>query len=507
MMHPKPVIIGCIISNLMLEIKKKRMSIYKTIIDKINKPINVNSTIPDKMRDFFSRLSFSIILLWVALPSIMVIENVCSYLFIYDKNIDDRFLQCQTLYRTTFYLLGVITVIYALLCIAVILFYRKETLPSLKKNNSIVFLSVLLIWSILCTACSGHFFEELTGTFYRNEGLCSYFIYASIFVSVVMIEGTQRRNILIKIFAYLATVISVIIVLQNNNVGVIPEVFPGENSGVFFQINHCGYYLAMTILCLFGFYMNSENTKERVKNLILITIQFYSLCINDTFGCFLAVLITIPVVYWFYSKRRKNRIEDYLPIAVIVGVSILADPSPLGEFTTLINDILAISKDAGSKEADSAGTGRWILWRYAIYKIKERPLLGYGPEGLYYNTTDTVINIVKNNVTGEHLVDNTFSLASIISTDRPHNEYIQYAAFLGIPGLCLYLASVVSLAIKRIKCIPELNDATLIAIGAMVAYLVSAFVGNTMFYTTPYFFMFFAMVAVNEPIFMKYDAS
>ena len=125
-------------------------------------------------------------------------------------------------------------------------------------------------------------------------------------------------------------------------------------------------------------------------------------------------------------------------------------------------------------QEDSIDTGhlRLILWEKAIECILEKPVFGYGPEGLYYIYTD-----------------------GGFENNRPHNEYIQMAAFHGIPALCMYLGSLVSLFLYCMKNLKNLPKELIIIGGMIFSYCVSAFFGNTMYYTTPYFYLFFGILS------------
>lgn len=57
--------------------------------------------------------------------------------------------------------------------------------------------------------------------------------------------------------------------------------------------------------------------------------------------------------------------------------------------------------------------------------ILQRPIFGYGPEQL------------------------DEELSEIMWVDRPGNEFIQHAVFLGIPGLLFYLAALITLFIRQ----------------------------------------------------------
>lgn len=84
-------------------------------------------------------------------------------------------------------------------------------------------------------------------------------------------------------------------------------------------------------------------------------------------------------------------------------------------------------------------------------------------------------------------------------SDRPHNEYLQYAVYFGIPGVLMYLTALVSLFVRCVRDVKRLSSACLV-LGCMVfSYCASAFVGNSMYYTTVYFVMILALL-VNESV-------
>ena len=127
-----------------------------------------------------------------------------------------------------------------------------------------------------------------------------------------------------------------------------------------------------------------------------------------------------------------------------------------------------------SENAGRAGTGRYRLWTDTVKRIGQRPVFGFGPEGFY----------------GENAIHNN---------DSPHNEYLQMAGFLGIPGLVLYLAALFTLAIHHWKHIRELDPLVVAVSGVTVVYLFSACFGNPVFNTAPYFWMFLGLTtAVGE---------
>ena len=66
---------------------------------------------------------------------------------------------------------------------------------------------------------------------------------------------------------------------------------------------------------------------------------------------------------------------------------------------------------------------------------------------------------------------------------------------LGIPALIAYLGAIFTLLGYQWKHLREAEETTLIAAGAVAGYLISAFFGITIFYTTPFLFFFWGMAA------------
>lgn len=109
--------------------------------------------------------------------------------------------------------------------------------------------------------------------------------------------------------------------------------------------------------------------------------------------------------------------------------------------------------------------------------------MGYGPEGLTGKFTEQTTH--PDGCGHDHTS----------GIDRPQNEYLQHAAFMGIPALLFYLAAMITMFIYRIKNIHNASADVLIAFCAVAAYLISAFFGNTVYYTAPFFFMLLGMAA------------
>ena len=181
---------------------------------------------------------------------------------------------------------------------------------------------------------------------------------------------------------------------------------------------------------------------------------------------------------FFIRKNRKFSYRLLTPVLIVFAISFASYmgwvPTSSGEDMKVnLQELTADAKDIleDPSEAKRAGHGRMTLWQQGLKMIPRRPIFGYGPEQM------------------------DKELSAIMWVDRPDNEFIQHAVFLGIPGLLFYLGALITLFTRQWIHMRKLDDTTLIAAGCVVAYLVSSLFGNTMFYTVPYLYMFLAMAS------------
>ena len=145
-------------------------------------------------------------------------------------------------------------------------------------------------------------------------------------------------------------------------------------------------------------------------------------------------------------------------------------------FAEIKNLLFGINSIINSDEnAEFAGSGRWRLWVNGIKFVFEKPLFGYGPENLGYR----------------YLMED-------IKLDRPHNEIIQFAASLGVPAALFYIAA---LLIHFRNLFRYRKQASVLCIGlysVVFTYFVSSMFGNTMFYTSPFYFMILGLSVATK---------
>ncbi len=430
------------------------------------------------------RVSFAFLALWCLLPAAMV--GVCLWLGISQGYAFDAettpygpvYYQLFPLYRRAFLVLGSLTIAFALSQVAMC-WKSIASIESVKAHPWFYLLAALLVWAVASTLLSDNPWLQFAGTQYRCDGLYSYFIYGSVLVCALRLHGERLRMCVLRLFVGVADALCIVMICQALHVPVIWQCFEAPYAVVFNNLNHFGYILCMASLCAMGLYLHDGTGKWGLAHIASFGLLVFTLLANDTFGCYLAVLVGMGAVGLFYVKSGHawgTRLA--MPLAVFAALSLVnlcglmapLNPHGLGaSIFQLGTDVSAIND--GSPEAGRAGSGRFKLWVAALQMIPERPIFGYGPEGLIG------------------------AYQARMNLDRPHNEIIQYAVFLGIPGLLLYLSALLSLAVQQWKRLKSLGSITLVAMGIVVGYVVSSLFGNTMFNTSPYFWMMLGFAA------------
>ena len=375
---------------------------------------------------------------------------------------------------------------------AVMYFYnsRRMRFKDLISDNvpALIFVA-LCLWMLISTAVNGFTKNALKGGEYRNESLFLFFVY---FLIYFFCSSTIKKEKFKKVSGYIllasswaAGILSLVHKYKELFVSMY-EIDSSRISFVFHQFNHYGYFLMLAITLSAAFFVLCKGIKPRFFAGLTFCFNSVVLTINGTFGCFIAVCVAL-VFLVIVDRMLTNRFSAtaiaplvlFLIISFITGRffnSFFTDLAGLFEDVKMIFSKSATESQSAAfigsdsvqnvRTAGDAGTGRWSLWTSTVRYIRERPLFGWGIEGI-----------------GRRLENETGY------SDRPHNEYLQYAAFFGIPATVLYVSGVLLVYIKALHRRVKLDRTSAACLVAAFGYLVSAFFGNTMYYTAPLFFI------------------
>ena len=368
-------------------------------------------------------------------------------------------------------------------CIITLISFLKSRFSSDLKNKTYfklniipTLLFIMLIWSVFSCIFSTNPDISLHGSSYRQEGLLMYIAYCGFFGCGYLAAKGNKLPVLFNLFTGVALILSILMIINSPKIN--GNFHMEQIHSVFYQKNHAGYYFCIaTILSSIELLnLNLKVKKDALKiiiRLIIIGFLLYGNILTNSTGSFLAIIFGGCALTFasalFNKSLLKHSILILVTFLIVTILSVFTGKSPLLDALQVFIDFGTIIKDTRSEEALAAGTTRWRLWLHAIDFIKEKPLFGFGPDNL----------------------EEPYLAVGLTDT-RPHNEFLQHAAALGIPAGLLYLISVIIFTATYFK--KKISNPLIIGLVCTVgAYIFSSLFGNTMFYTAPFFFMIYGM--------------
>lgn len=357
-------------------------------------------------------------------------------------------------------------VILLLYAVKKIIVQKENPWRILKRHYAIALAGVFAILMVVTTMLNSPSEITLFGDVYRKEGLVGFLSYIVYFLLMAINRNERQKKILLCVFLSITAFASCLQIYMHYAYNTVVIRFTLHNS------NHYGYLLATAIIVFAMLIIVSRKVLFKVLCGFGMFVTVLTLLINNTLGAELAVCITCFAICIIYSLSKGG-----FKVLTLIPLAILAVTVAFGAFTsehikkciTLNNSQLINDMNLEGQEK-STGTARIAMWYKCGDYIAERAFVGYGSDA-----------------TGDRL------LADTQISDRCHNEYINYAVSFGVPATVFYVAAVFAIYLRGLKHRRELTDANLIGLCAALAYLISALVGNTMYYTAPYLFIMLGM--------------
>ena len=375
-------------------------------------------------------------------------------------------------YAYTIKYVNIIATVFGLLTI--ILFIIRKHLDGIKlkqifKHPAILLFILLAIWSFITTCINGFTDYALNGTFYRNESIFSFLRYYLIYFMCGVITTKKQRNFLLHLLIYSSMILVVFDLL--NYINIFDEKFSILWSSVFYNTNHYGYYLTLVCLVSMSYFLLEDHN---LKYLLIFCFNFFVLLFNNTFGSYLGVIAGLLFAFLISFKIRQLNRRKMLTMFIIIILSTISvrilNPISAGNFISLFSDVNDVLLE--DENSMNAGSGRWRLWTYTVDELNQHPinyLKGFRIEGL----SDQMMKDTQEN--------------------RPHNEFLQQVEFFGLPALILYVSAILFIYLRANKYYQSLNLPIIVTLIASFGYLFQSGLGNTMFYTSPFFFSILGM--------------
>ena len=442
--------------------------------------------------DFISAFNEKGLSLFAAIPMILLIVSpVLQTLWIAmdnDINIMAR------IYPHRYYILKIFDFIIVPcgLFASVINFLKEKEAKKgnyVKRYLPLVIFVIASVWIVLTSLINGLDQVALTGygeftaetsdgtvtKYIRNESMFTYLEYFLVyFASSFLVTNEDIKKFLIRMQVICASIVAVFAVIAVNTEALLTFYPRSDGLGMnFWQLNHYGYYLAITIVCCVCLICFEEENLYKVIAGVLMLLNIYVLIKNNTFGAMLAAvagILFLAVGLILTNKINRKHVLIALGIGVIAGIVLyMIIPSVHKNINTLFSDIVKI---LSGQNAASAGTGRWRLWTSLISLFNKYPKTWFIGAGIDRYSAE---------------------YQSVGKATRPHNEILEKIYFFGLPFAIMYLSGIVVIYRKAIKKRKTISVMTLTSLAAAFTYFMSSLVGVSMFYSAPFFFTFLGL--------------
>lgn len=450
---------------------------WKKVLDDLHQMKSIGELIDYIPRKLIQSLAILILIIWTVSPITAMVYASLSRL--YDD--PDWLSQLNQMNMMTINWYRILVQLGLSGCLLGIVSFLKNVRESREQNNTkqffkeriiTTFLLLMLFWCLISYIVAGCNPTYIVGTDFRRDGVLTYFAIAGIFSCGYLIKDKKYIRWIMELYTIIAFIQSVLIIIDidgiNKQLGLI------DNSSVFFNINHSGYYLCMAVMCALLLYETDEKSSrfQSISRMIMFAIIVAALVKNRSLGPYLAavcaLISSVILAIWLNKGRLKKIIIAIIIFFLVTIIMNIFDGHLYIDLQIFGFDLFRMFE--GEEDISDIGSGRWILWVQGIQMIAKKPILGCGPGGL----TDLYAEI-----TG--------------TPNRPHNEFLDYAASIGIPGAMFYISALFVYLKNFVK--KRKNETTfgLALLAVVIAYLVSSLVGVTMYYTSPFFFMIFGL--------------
>ncbi len=309
--------------------------------------------------------------------------------------------------------------------------YKKDISFSIPEWKNPVCLPFLILAAFFITLILATIFSEdirfsIFGSPVRAGGVLNllFFFIFTVFLALFIKEKDWKK--LFNLLFAAGILASSLAVIQYFN--IFKNLFIAYKSGdaPSFLGNSTFLAIYMIFLSMLSFTLLTQEKKKKKKILYgaLFLLFIFTILITGSRATYLGLSIGFFYFFFFYPKKLKTLkiiAASLVLLAIIVIIFFNFFPQIAEQ-----NNLLKIAVNRLSVKrivVDLAGT-RFSAWKITLQTIKEKPVLGWGPENSYIGF--------------DKYYDPTISNVKNMWWDRPHNIFLEIAATSGIISAILY---------------------------------------------------------------------
>ncbi len=412
------------------------------------------------------RLSFYSLSFWMVFPLIAMMLNLLSVDGVY----------VYTFWMYAIYFVGTLGLIAGFFSAINHFYLSKQSFrKAIADYSPVVFLFGFIIWSLAACLLSSNKSMAFYGVIPMTSSWFTFLFFGGFLIAAIICAKDNKSIVSLAKLFVLVSFIQAIVTIVDNDFSFkanIVEPFTNCNhyQSVFYNTNHYAYYLLITIMVTFFLIIYSKQVAERAFYTLSFVLFVTLLILNNTFGAYLSITITIVVVllsFWLQNDKEKRAVLFLSLIFLLTSIFSLVLTNNLKD--SVLSFFVDTSSIVNDQEVESVGSGRGALWKAAVESIKISPMFGYGFEN-------------RGAVEPER-----FDEGEQLFVVQPHNFLLFFAKSTGLPGLCLYLAALLICAVKMVRSWAKMPSFAKASFFVVMSYLMSAFFGVVKFYTSPYY--------------------
>ncbi len=368
----------------------------------------------------------------------------------------------------------------ALFLLAFSILCFQKSLPGGKKWDAVQVLILLYwAWSLVSALCSPWKATAFLGAD-RSDGLITITLYCA--AAIILSRYGESEGFPVWVPAAALSILCLVAILQYFDLNPL-RLFPGELRWSGREREYNGAFLSLTgnadltasVLCtgfglLWPLGLRKKSLWLLLASLLCLGVLLTSGIRAGVLGAAASAVLCLPAALTI-GKKGKAAVWAVLGL-LCLGVLLLVYFTPLsgtpGELHALLH----------GRAEDSFGSGRIYIWKEVWKLVKERPILGGGPDTL----GERGLAFVKY-APGGAVIRRTIDCA--------HCEALNVLVNQGIPALLL-LAAAVFLTLLRAVRTGEMSCIPLVS--AFIAYLAASLFGIAMPANAAYFWLIWAIL-------------
>lgn len=383
-----------------------------------------------------------------------------------------------------------------------------------------IFFLLLLSWSLFSSLFSLHPFTAFYGNPHRYYGWLSFLAYLVFALAFLFLKPGQLRIVsLFKLASFSGALVSLIGLAQGAGFGLRRfSLDPARASSTLGNPVFLASFLLLTLfptLYLVFWLPKSKNLFLKVLFFLFLVVQLSALYLTYSRAAWGGFLLSLFLFFLFLFKlkerERLRQLLSFLLLAFLLSFSL-----------AYLSRLLFLREEVKIREAAASAADSELLEKLPGFfpervflpeRVKER--ITSAPTAFkerleLYRTALKAVNFVPFFGSGldcYHLLLGKIKLGffgksgKLRVTDRPHNDFLETAAMLGLPGLLFYLALLFYLFLKTLSFLfqvkrGETRFLVLTLFAALTSYLFSL---QFSFHTLPtalYFYSFVSLLLV-----------